>query len=140
MLVFSFHFLVRYLYTLSWSLYNVYKNPQCNWECCVGVILLAQNTRANVTEEKEDQSMERKQVQGDDLEVCFILFVSHDHEQGLIESLNTRGLIILCNEPAARCKRPSNQTVTCKKIKPYCTCTNSVKILLIGSHYRRLSQ
>ena len=106
MLVFSFHFLVRYLYTLSWSLYNVYKNPQCNWECCVGVILLAHNTRANVTEEIGDQSMERNQVQGDDLEVCFILFVSHDHEQGLIESLNTRGLIILCNNPLHAAKDP----------------------------------
>ena len=109
MLVFSFHLLVRYLYTLSWSLYNVYKNPQCNWECCVGVILLAQNTRANVTEEIGDQSMERNQVQGDDLEVCFILFVSHDshdHEQGLIENLNTRGLIVLCHNPLHAAKDP----------------------------------
>ena len=102
MLVFSFHFLVRYLYTLSWSLYNVYKNPQCNWECCVGVILLAQNTRANVTEEIDDQNMERNQLQGDDLEVCFILFVSHDQ----IENLNTRGLIILCNNPLHAAKDP----------------------------------
>ena len=77
MLVFSFHFLVRYLYTLSWSLYNVYKNPQCNWECCVGVILLAQNTRgANVTEEIGDQNMERNQVEGEDDEVCFIITFS----------------------------------------------------------------
>ena len=68
MLVFSFHFLVRYLYTLGWSLYNVYKIPQCNWECCVGVVLFAQNIRVNVTEEIGDQSMEN-QVQGDDLEV-----------------------------------------------------------------------
>ena len=106
MLVFSFHFLVRYLYTLSWSLYNVHKNPQCNWECCVGVILLAHNTRANVTEEIGDQSMERNQVPGDDLEVCFILFVSHDHKQGLIESINTRGLIILCTNPLHAAKDP----------------------------------
>ena len=106
MLVFSFHFLVRYLYTLCWSLYNVYKNPQCNWECCVGFILLAQNTRANVTEEIDDQNMERNQLQGDDLEVCFILFVSHDHEHGQIENLNTRGLIILRNNPLHAAKDP----------------------------------
>ena len=55
-------------------MYNVYKNPQCNWECCVGVILLAQNTRgANVTEEIGDQNMERNQVEGEDVEVCFII-------------------------------------------------------------------
>ncbi|XP_073246500.1 uncharacterized protein [Porites lutea] len=71
---------VRYLYTLSWSLYNVHKNPQCNWECCVGVILLAHNTRANVTEEIGDQSMERNQVQGDDLEVRTIGGSVNDEE------------------------------------------------------------
>lgn len=30
--------------SLGQSIYDVYKNPQCNWECCLSVILSAQDT------------------------------------------------------------------------------------------------
>lgn len=30
---------VRFLVSLFKNLYGVYKNPQCSWECCLGVIL-----------------------------------------------------------------------------------------------------
>ena len=30
--------------SLAKSLYGVYKNPQCNWECCLSVVLSAQDT------------------------------------------------------------------------------------------------
>ena len=34
--------------SLGQSMYGVYKNPQCNWECCLSVILSAQNTSPNL--------------------------------------------------------------------------------------------
>lgn len=38
---------VRYLMSLGKSLYGVYKNPQCNWECCLSVVLSAQDNIPN---------------------------------------------------------------------------------------------
>ena len=60
--------LVRYHVSLGKSLYGVYKNPQCNWECCFSVILSAQGGRANdggVTDDDGDQDMETNQAQID---------------------------------------------------------------------------
>ena len=70
--------LVRYLVSLGKSLYGVYKNPQCNWECCFSVILSAQGGRANdggVTDDNGDQDMETNQAQIDDVGVR-IIYVS----------------------------------------------------------------
>ncbi|CAH3170841.1 unnamed protein product, partial [Porites lobata] len=64
--------LVRYFFSLGKSLYGVYKNQQCNWECCVSVILSAQGGRANdggVTDDNGDQDMETNQAQIDDVGV-----------------------------------------------------------------------
>ena len=72
-------FLVRYLFSLGKSLYGVYKNPQCNWECCFRVILSAQGGRANdggVTDDDGDQDMETNQAQIDDVGVRIIYFSS----------------------------------------------------------------
>ncbi|XP_022793797.1 putative leucine-rich repeat-containing protein DDB_G0281931 isoform X2 [Stylophora pistillata] len=43
---------VRYIISLGQSLYGVCKNPQCNWECCLRVVLSAQS--ANTDEEDID--------------------------------------------------------------------------------------
>ena len=56
----------------------MYKNQQCNWECCVSVILSAQGGRANdggVTDDNGDQDMETNQAQIDDVGVR-IIYVS----------------------------------------------------------------
>ena len=53
----------------------MYKNPQCNWECCFSVILSAQGGRANdegVTDDNGDQDMETNQAQIDDVGVRII--------------------------------------------------------------------
>ena len=70
--------LVRYLVSLGKSLYGVYKNPQCNWECCFSIILSAQGGRENnggVTNDDGDQDMETNQAQIDDVGVR-IIYVS----------------------------------------------------------------
>ena len=70
--------LVRYLVPLGKSLYGVYKNPQCNWECCFSIILSAQGGRENdggVTNDDGDQDMETNQAQIDDVGVR-IIYVS----------------------------------------------------------------
>ena len=33
--------------SLGKSLYGVYKNPQCNWECCLSVVLSARSENAD---------------------------------------------------------------------------------------------
>ena len=64
--------LVRYLFSLGKSLYGVYRNPQCYWECCFSVILSAQGGReidGGVTDDDGDQDMETNQAQIDDVGV-----------------------------------------------------------------------
>lgn len=34
--------------SLGQSMNTVYNNPQCNWECCLSVVLSAQDTRPNL--------------------------------------------------------------------------------------------
>ena len=45
----------RYLMSLGKSLYGVYKNPQCNWECCLSVVLSAQDTIPNLQDGAGDE-------------------------------------------------------------------------------------
>jgi len=40
--------------SLGQSMYGVYKNPQCNWECCLSVILSAQDTSPNLQDRAGD--------------------------------------------------------------------------------------
>ena len=42
--------------SLGQGIYGVYKNPQCNWDCCLSVILSAQDTSANLQDEAGDEN------------------------------------------------------------------------------------
>lgn len=58
----------------------MYKNPQCNWECCLSVILSAQDAGKNDEEmsgDIGDNDMEREQAQGDDFAVRAFGFLLH---------------------------------------------------------------
>ena len=39
---------------LGQSMYGVYKNPQCNWDCCLSVILSTQDTSPNLQDRAGD--------------------------------------------------------------------------------------
>ena len=41
--------------SLGKSLHGVYKNPQCNWECCLSVVLSAQETIPNLRDGADDE-------------------------------------------------------------------------------------
>ncbi|XP_031557188.1 uncharacterized protein LOC116293842 isoform X2 [Actinia tenebrosa] len=40
----------RYMFSLSQSIISVIKNPQCTWECCIGVVLSVQETGTDLSE------------------------------------------------------------------------------------------